>query len=247
MGIDRQLLSPNPLTLFVRGATNDGRSAAGDSRLHRFGLDLIVGYTYEETRAGASFVLGGVFDRHPALDVCIPYGGGAIVFLARRFDSMAHYRCQESDFGASLRKLWFDAHFEPGPARDMLTRASSTVKQAIRHGVDLIGHANFLDDEAVDMLAQDRDRLFVGPGIAWEVQLLDRGHEIGLSRAMMEAKGYQHEVDATIDAVKQLRDVGVRIVIGGDYGLLIAPHGSNAKDLEYFVDLFALAAAEALL
>jgi aminocarboxymuconate-semialdehyde decarboxylase len=86
MGIDRQLLSPNPLTLFGHGATNDGRSAAGDSRLHRFGLDLIVGYTYEETRAGASFVLGGVFDRHPALDVCVPYGGGAIVFLARRFD-----------------------------------------------------------------------------------------------------------------------------------------------------------------
>ena len=160
---------------------------------------------------------------------------------------MAHYRCQESDFGASLRKLWFDAHLEPGPERDMLTRASSTVKQAVRHGVDLIGHANFLDDEAVDMLAQDRDRLFVGPGIEGEVQLLDRGHEIGLSRAMMEAKGYRHEVDATIDAVKQLRDVGVRIVMGGDSGLLIAPHGSNAKDLEYFVDLFAMAAAEALL
>jgi hypothetical protein len=35
--------------------------------------------------------------------------------------------------------------------------------------------------------------------------------------------------------------------MGGDYGLLIAPHGSNAKDLEYFVDLFAMAAAEALL
>lgn len=107
--------------LFVHGATNDGKTAAGDSRLHRFGLDLIVGYTYEETLAAASFVLGGVFDRHPALDVCISHGGGAIVFLAQRFDSMAHFRGQESDFGAALRKLWFDAHLEPGPARDMVT------------------------------------------------------------------------------------------------------------------------------
>lgn len=107
--------------LFVHGATNDGKSAAGDSRLHRFGLDLIVGYTYEETLAAASFVLGGVFDRHPDLDVCISHGGGAIVFLAQRFDSMAHFRGNESDFAAALRKLWFDAHLEPGPARDMVT------------------------------------------------------------------------------------------------------------------------------
>jgi len=121
------------------------------------------------------------------------------------------------------------------------------VKQAVRHGVDLIGHANFLDDEAVDMLAANKDRLFVGPGIAWEIQLLDRGHEIGLSRAMMEAKGYQHEVDATIDSVKRLQDVGVRVLIGGDYGLSITPHGTNAKDIEYFVDLFAMSPTQALL
>jgi aminocarboxymuconate-semialdehyde decarboxylase len=108
--------------IFVHGATNDGRSRAPDSRLHRFGLDLIVGYTYEETLAAASFVLGGVFDRHPNLDVCITHGGGAIVFLAQRFDSMAAFQGHDSDFAASLRSLWFDAHLEPGPARDLVTQ-----------------------------------------------------------------------------------------------------------------------------
>lgn len=126
-------------------------------------------------------------------------------------------------------------------------RSAAAVKQAVRHGIDLIGHANYLDDEAVEMLAANRDRLFVGPGIAWEIQLLERGHEIGLSRSLMEARGYQREVDATIDAVKRLRDVGVRVLIGGDYGLSITPHGTNAKDLEYFVDLFGMSPAEALL
>ena len=126
-------------------------------------------------------------------------------------------------------------------------RSASAVKQAVRHGVDFIGHANFLDDEAVEMLAGARDRLFVGPGIAWEIQLLERGHEIGLSRAMMEARGYQRELDETISAVKRLREVGVRLLIGGDYGLSITPHGTNAKDLEYFVDLFGMSPGEALL
>ena len=48
-------------------------------------------------------------------------------------------------------------------------RSAAAVKQAVRHGVDLIGHANYLDDEAVAMLRDARDRVFVGPAIAWEV------------------------------------------------------------------------------
>ncbi len=126
-------------------------------------------------------------------------------------------------------------------------RSAAAVKQAVRHGVDFVGHANFLDDEAVEMLAKARHRLCVGPGIAWEVQLLERGHEIGLSRARMERRGYQREIDETISAVKRLREVGVPLVIGGDYGLSITPHGTNAKDLEYFVDLFGMSAVAALL
>jgi len=106
--------------LFVHGVTNDGRGPAPDSRLRRFGLDLIVGYTYEETLAAASLVLGGVLDRHPGLDVCLSHGGGAIAFLAQRFDSMAAFRGVESDFAASLARLWFDSHLEPGAARDLV-------------------------------------------------------------------------------------------------------------------------------
>ena len=106
--------------LFVHGVTNDGRGPAPDSRLRRFGLDLIVGYTYEETLAAAAFVLGGVLDRHPQLDVCLSHGGGAIAFLAQRFDSMAKFRGNESDFAASLGRLWFDSHLEPGAARDLV-------------------------------------------------------------------------------------------------------------------------------
>ena len=126
-------------------------------------------------------------------------------------------------------------------------RSAAAVKQAVRHGIDLIGHANFVDDEAVEMLHAVRDRVFVGPGIAWEIALLERGHEIGLPRELMVERGYQKEVDATIASVKRLRDAGVRVLIGGDYGLNITPHGTQAKDLEYFVDLFAMTPTEALL
>jgi aminocarboxymuconate-semialdehyde decarboxylase len=36
---------------------------------------------------------------------------------------MAAFRGRQSDFGAALRNLWFDAHLEPGPARDFVVAA----------------------------------------------------------------------------------------------------------------------------
>ena len=101
-------------------------------------------------------------------------------------------------------------------------RSAAAVKQAVRHGIDLIGHANYLDDEAVDMLRHARERLFVGPAIAWEVTLLERGDEIGLPREAMVSSGYQREIDETISAVKRLREAGVRLLVGGDYGLSLS-------------------------
>ena len=126
-------------------------------------------------------------------------------------------------------------------------RSAAAVKQAVRHGIDLIGHANYLDDEAVERLRDARDRVFVGPAIAWEVTLLERGAEIGLPREAMIQAGYQREIDETISSVKRLREAGVRILVGGDYGLSITPHGTQANELAYFVDLFDMSPAEALL
>jgi len=126
-------------------------------------------------------------------------------------------------------------------------RSAAAVKQAVRAGVDFIGHANYLDDEAVDLLAQHRERLVVGPAIAWEVQYVAQCESLGVSRETVRAQGYEAEIEATVKTVAKLRAVGVRLVVGGDYGISIAPHGTYAKDLEYFVDLFGMSPAEALI
>jgi imidazolonepropionase-like amidohydrolase len=126
-------------------------------------------------------------------------------------------------------------------------RSAAAVKQAVRAGVDFIGHANYLDDEAVELLAANRHHTFVGPAIAWEVQYLAQHASLGVPLETVRAQGYQAEVEATIETVGKLRKAGVRLVVGGDYGISIAPHGSYARDLEYFVELFGMRPAEALL
>ena len=127
------------------------------------------------------------------------------------------------------------------------SRSAEAVKQAVRHGVDIIGHANFLDDEAVELLREQRHRIFVGPAIAWEVAFL-ANTPAGATGKFGDARAdYEREVEETIKAVRRFRDVGVRVLPGGDYGLNITPHGTYAKDLELFVELFGMSPAESLL
>ena len=48
-------------------------------------------------------------------------------------------------------------------------RSAADVKRAVRAGVDFVGHANYSDEEAVELLAARNDAVCVGPAIAWEV------------------------------------------------------------------------------
>lgn len=125
-------------------------------------------------------------------------------------------------------------------------RSAAAVKQAVRAGVDFIGHANYLDDEAVELLAACNEKVVVGPAIAWEVQYLEQCESLGVPRAVAKDQGYEAEIEATVASVEKLRMAGVRLVVGGDYGISIAPHGTYANDLQYFVELFGMRPAEAL-
>jgi imidazolonepropionase-like amidohydrolase len=126
-------------------------------------------------------------------------------------------------------------------------RSAAAVKQAVRAGVDFVGHANYLDDEAIDLLAARRDHIFVGPAIAWEVTYVEKCESIGVTKEVVRAQGYEAEIEATIVTARKLIEAGVKLVVGGDYGISIAPHGTYAKDLEYFVNMFGMSEAQAII
>jgi imidazolonepropionase-like amidohydrolase len=46
--------------------------------------------------------------------------------------------------------------------------------------------------------------------------------------------------------MRDLRRRGVRVLPGGDYGFRWNPHGRNARDLEYFVELLGFTPMEAI-
>ena len=108
-------------------------------------------------------------------------------------------------------------------------RSAAAVKQAVRGGVDFIGHANYLDDEALELLEANRDRVFVGPAVAWEITFLEHYQSFGFETGSPEHEGYAAELEATQQSVKRMREAGIRVLVGGDYGLNITPHGTYAK------------------
>ncbi len=59
--------------------------------------------------------------------------------------------------------------------------------------------------------------------------------------------GYHRELEAAVESMKAMRKRGIRILPGGDYGFAWTPHGTNAKDLEYFVKYVGMSTMEALL
>jgi imidazolonepropionase-like amidohydrolase len=79
------------------------------------------------------------------------------------------------------------------------------------------------------------------------VQYLAQCESLGISQETVRAQGYEREIEATVASVEKMRAAGIKLVVGGDYGISIAPHGTYAKDLEYFVTLFDMRPAEALL
>ena len=77
-----------------------------------------------------------------------------------------------------------------------------SVKQALRHGIDVIYHASFTDEETLDMLEAAKDRVFVAPGIAILYAMLHEAEAYGITHEKAVAMGYQIEWDAALESLQ---------------------------------------------
>jgi aminocarboxymuconate-semialdehyde decarboxylase len=82
-------------------------------RLGDFFMVNSLGQPVEEAIAISHFIMGGVLDRHPDLDVVIAHGGGFLPFYAGRMDHAWKVRPEVRKLTADapstyLKRLWFD-------------------------------------------------------------------------------------------------------------------------------------------
>ncbi len=126
------------------------------------------------------------------------------------------------------------------------SRASNAVMRALTCGVDVIYHCEFADTQALDALEAARDHVFVGPAIGLIHNTLHEAEPFGISHAMALDLGMERCIENAQRTYAQMRQRGIRVVIGGDYGFAWTPQGTNARDIEHFVKLFGYSASEAL-
>jgi aminocarboxymuconate-semialdehyde decarboxylase len=64
----------------------------GGERMKPYYLSNLLGNPYDTGVAACKLIFGGVMDRHPKLQVCLPHGGGALPILIGRVDHGALVR-----------------------------------------------------------------------------------------------------------------------------------------------------------
>ncbi len=126
-------------------------------------------------------------------------------------------------------------------------RSTRGIQQCIKLGIEVIYHASYTDEETLDMLEASKREHFIAPGLAWLINTCHNAGAYGITPDVARKMGYFDELDAALKSMQALHKRGVRILPGGDYGFAWTPHGTNAKDLDYFVRHVGMSNMEALL
>ncbi|WP_106398795.1 amidohydrolase family protein [Actinocorallia populi] len=126
-------------------------------------------------------------------------------------------------------------------------RGSASVAMAARTGVRIVHHACFLDDAALKALEARRDDIWVCPGLHYLYAMVS-GHAepYGMTPERIEAAGYPLELRSQIEGMHRLRESGIKILSGGDFGHQWTRHGTYAAELQRYVELAGMTPVEAI-
>ena len=120
------------------------------------------------------------------------------------------------------------------------------MKLCVRYGIKVIYHANFLDEEALDLLEANKQWVFVSPNIGFTAIAAYEGQD-WFTEEQVQQLGFREELAGAAEGLTELRKRGVRILGGGDYGFGLTPHGNNARDLDHLIKYCHFDSMEALL
>ena len=126
-------------------------------------------------------------------------------------------------------------------------RSAESVKICLKHGVQIIYHATLVDDEACAALEAAKDWVFVAPTLGITYTTLNEAAKWGITSQVAESMGMRRELDIAVKNMKELKKRGVRVLPGGDYGFAWNPIGTNARDIEHFVNLLGFSPMDAIL
>jgi imidazolonepropionase-like amidohydrolase len=136
--------------------------------------------------------------------------------------------------------------------RGALVRAHCPTRTGViecaRAGVDIIDHADRIDDEGIEaVLAADAtitpsglwNARYLAFADAWDYAMgplpIGDGFPEPQEQTLARIEAVRADYDYTLAMLPKLQDAGVRLVLGDDYGFPMMPHGDYASEMEVYV------------
>jgi aminocarboxymuconate-semialdehyde decarboxylase len=148
-------------------------SVVGADRLKPFYLGNLLGNPFDSAIAASHLVFGGVLDRLPKLEVCLPHAGGALPYLHGRLRHGQAVRPEnkgvaKKPFSAYLRRFTYDIiSHDPGALRYLVDTVGA---DRVALGTDFCFDMGYdrpvavIQAKAVGLSKKDQDRVIRGTG-----------------------------------------------------------------------------------
>lgn len=134
------------------------------------------------------------------------------------------------------RGCWLSCH----------ARADRAIRLALKYNFRAIYHCDYATSETIDMLEAVKDKIFLAPAIGIIYTTSYEAEPWGFTPEVVERMGLIPMIERSQQVHQEMRKRGLRVLPGGDYGFAWNRNGTNARDLQHFVNLFGYTPKEVL-
>ena len=146
-------------------------------------------------------------------------------------------------FRAEELKVIVDEAHRLGRRVTAHARSGQSVIDCIDAGIDWIMHADFMDHEQADRLADSG--IPCCPALTFTANIADWGHVAGCSPARIDR--FKRDLEKAVRNLTYAHRNGVTMMCGTDSGFAVTPYGEwHARELELFVTLLGMSPLEAI-
>ena len=122
-------------------------------------------------------------------------------------------------------------------------RGATSIRDAARAGFDMILHATYMDDEALEAVVEAK--VPIVPTFTFQANLADYGERIGASPFLQDL--FKREIADSSVMLRRAYDAGVPLLCGTESGFSLTPYGEwHYRELEVFVRDLGLTPLEAI-
>ncbi len=122
-------------------------------------------------------------------------------------------------------------------------RNAKSIADSVRAGMDMILHATFMDDAALEAVIEHKVPLV--PTFTFQANLADFGDLVGADPNLREI--FRREIAESADMIRRAYEAGVPVLCGTETGFSLTPYGEwHYREMEVFVREMGFTPLEAL-